>query len=967
MRESRKKWVWRKARDLIDLVGSVSKEHFGSILKMIGHRSGFIIADHGELMLSVAQCVAIRDHIGTGSNGLYRLKQGLEALVPVLKGLLIPSNIRNKMTLKEREGVVPSRVVEVNCTITRKGNRRGMCTYYYCEYPAQLVANMIRRMYLDDAHEDSFSFSSLKDKFVVAIGIDKSDKDLVGTMRICNRKKGNSGLHVQAFSCLEGPVAECYPNEIITFGNTMYPTMETMQHLVDDFYFGLVFFASRGKNRLCSSSLFLPVPNHPQLTQRKLGVTYLPLAVNESLVIFDDARNNPDADEDRDTITRDAGLPPEIVIPPNQSDISVRLIHAKDTGSMMVGYQVLIDDVVLSTIKLYHSFELRGFKPEEIQVYCKQVSGHLANDNKQINILTGQCSCTVKHPMACCMVAKENLGVAPEWIQRRLIEEKVASVEWIFSLSSALANSEPVVYSEFVQKAIDPEILERIAEYADCKITSDAPRRTGELSFDKTSERWDWLTVGGKFCQTKKERDEANTETGSSFHPPVCNFHADKQNGGIFHSPQGHTTHFTDSIIGSICEYMKGCEWEGRLTELNGEIIELRTDLLEESNVGDFQAGELLKKELTKIRGRITRNINLAKQIEKDSTSRSPEMNYARDLREKTILLEHQMQDIKDKRRDHARSTDAGMMNKIQNGLDELQTVFNEGRKEESNLPRNELHFAALRAIESRGKGRFDHKRTGTEQTNGNGMNFLQNFDEVTKALLGMYSPENHIHQWLRKETLKWEELAAALFDVHCFLKSQKKRTPIDCDNKLYTLWKAWQKAFPGKSFNKFHGLFCTIRHFVHKYHMTGRVSEESNESFNGVLARVKRLLASMPATVGRVELINARTQANLKGEILEPKLIIMNAGKGSKRGPYKIRARDNEGTKIVTSVVSYVEFKGKRYFQLATGNMLPEKWRDIYDWYAGRVAPKAWRDALAKTRPSTMSALDMAKEGFAA
>ena len=115
---SRKRWVSTKARELIDLVGSVSKEHFGSILKMIGHRSGFIVVDHGELMLSVAQCVAIRDHIGTGSNGLYRLKQALEALLPVLKGLLIPPNIRNKMTIKEREGVVPSRVAEVNCTIT---------------------------------------------------------------------------------------------------------------------------------------------------------------------------------------------------------------------------------------------------------------------------------------------------------------------------------------------------------------------------------------------------------------------------------------------------------------------------------------------------------------------------------------------------------------------------------------------------------------------------------------------------------------------------------------------------------------------------------------------------------------------------------------------------------------------------------------------------------------------------------
>ena len=122
---------------------------------------------------------------------------------------------------------------------------------------------------------------------------------------------------------------------------------------------------------------------------------------------------------------------------------------------------------------------------------------------------------------------------------------------------------------------------------------------------------------------------------------------------------------------------------------------------------------------------------------------------------------------------------------------------------------------------------------------------------------------------------------------------------------------------------------------------MTGRVSEESNESFNGVLAKVKRLLACMPATVGRVELINARTQANLKEEIIEPKLSIINAGQSSKRVPYKSRAASTESAKIASSVVSYMKFKGKRYFKLTNRNMLPEMWRDTYEWYAGWVAPK--------------------------
>ena len=43
----------------------------------------------------------------------------------------------------------------------------------------------------------------------MVVGIDKSDKDLIDTVRVCNCWKGNSGLHVQAFGCLDGPVAEC--------------------------------------------------------------------------------------------------------------------------------------------------------------------------------------------------------------------------------------------------------------------------------------------------------------------------------------------------------------------------------------------------------------------------------------------------------------------------------------------------------------------------------------------------------------------------------------------------------------------------------------------------------------------------------------------------------------------------------------------------------------------------------------
>ena len=56
-----------------------------------------------------------------------------------------------------------------------------MCSYHFCKYPMQLLVNMIWRLFLDDVWEDSITFFILENKLVVVVGIDKSDKDLVGT------------------------------------------------------------------------------------------------------------------------------------------------------------------------------------------------------------------------------------------------------------------------------------------------------------------------------------------------------------------------------------------------------------------------------------------------------------------------------------------------------------------------------------------------------------------------------------------------------------------------------------------------------------------------------------------------------------------------------------------------------------------------------------------------------------------
>ena len=171
-------------------------------------------------------------------------------------------------------------------------------------------------------------------------------------------------------------------------------------------------------------------------------------------------------------------------------------------------------------------------------------------------------------------------------------------------------------------------------------------------------------------------------------------------------------------------------------------------------------------------------------------------------------------------------------------------------KRQDSGLPSNGVSWAFMKAIESRAGGKIDHKRTGTEQTNGKGMTCLQNWNKITAALMGLYPVGSAIHDWLGEMTPRWETLANALYSVQCFLKSQRKRCPDECDEKLFTLWEARQDTFPSQSFNNVHALVCTIQLFVHTYHMVGRVSEESNKSFNHVMDKKITLLASMPITV---------------------------------------------------------------------------------------------------------------------
>ena len=112
--------------------------------------------------------------------------------------------------------------------------------------------------------------------------------------------------------------------------------------------------------------------------------------------------------------------------------------------------------------------------------------------------------------------------------------------------------------------------------------------------------------------------------------------------------------------------------------------------------------------------------------------------------------------------------------------------------------------------------------------------------------------------------------------------------------------------------FNKYHGMLCAICRFVHKYEMAGRISEESNEAFNATLAEIKKRLRCMPTILTRIEVMNARTQSNLNGDILEHKIQLKLATTATQRGPQKAKAKVADNLSITKRVDEFIFLRVK-------------------------------------------------------
>ena len=932
--ESRMRRVRKRVSQVMDNVEGWDQDTVIEMLKALGKRLGLFFAKKEDLQMSLAQSVVLRDHVKTGTNGLYRMKQAIKFFCPALKGFIIPPSIRANVSLMENDGVIPSKIVQVCCTATKKGNRKTLNTFYYCSHPTKLLANMMRRMFLDNSFEDSIDFCSLSEMLIVSVGFDKSDSDFVGTWRPCNRRKGNSALFVQTFACLEGPVSEDYANEIVTIGKPEYPIRDTVQRLVDDSLYALVATATDITQDLvtaCSCFVFMPAPTPPPGTQRPIAIELLTAIISES-VAFGDEENQIEGSPDN--MDDDAGWAPTVRLPLTERRLKVCLVSSNTQTNTVVGLSIYVKEELVFSYKLPNSFK-HPQPRHRLELKCYQLSGQLSNDGKQISILTGQGSCSVSYPMPCCMVSKADLGKPPEWIQRQIRRNK-----W------------------WLPEELHDNIIDLISSYLGKPITKDAPARDGEFGLNVTHAKWNALTVGGKYKLNAEERSKANKLTGSSFNEPIFTFPCKKQNCGIMHDPAGHITHFFAQVSDAIRSKMKGCKWQQLVFRIDNDVDSMIKAVTAEMKRSPSHVAT--KVIMTRIRQIRKERKRLTKLMEQDAYDGDKSQT-----REQIDQLEREEDSKWAEHREASAHTELGLYNLILEGLKDFTVILKERNKLNGKRPQSDLEYALWRAVESRAGGKLDMKTSGKEQTNGKGMISLQNFHNISDTLLGMYPQEHEVHQWLVERVKEWNGLAKAIFDVGCFLKSQKKRCPRECDDKLFSLWCRWSYAFPGMKFNKFHGMFCAIRKYVHEYHMAGRISEESNEAFNATLAEIKGRLRCMPVTSTRIKVTNARTQSNLNGEMLDNKVKLKAQVSGKKRGPQNVKAKVLCNLTISNEVREYVVFKEQRYLKLSNGNLLPEAWEDLYNWFRSAIAPKAWREGMANTVPSNFSTMERAKEEF--
>ena len=92
-------------------------------------------------------------------------------------------------------------------------------------------------------------------------------------------------------------------------------------------------------------------------------------------------------------------------------------------------------------------------------------------------------------------------------------------------------------------------------------------------------------------------------------------------------------------------------------------------------------------------------------------------------------------------------------------------------------------------------------------------------------------------------------------------------------------------------------------------------------------------------------------------------RLQIYKKAKTKRRGPYKPRPVALDNRTVVHRSTTIKGLDGEHPVVIESGNMIPDKWIDIYDWFVGRKSTKDWLNCFNSMAPTTFTAANHAEE----
>ena len=409
-------------------------------------------------------------------------------------------------------------------------------------------------------------------------------------------------------------------------------------------------------------------------------------------------------------------VPTEILILILKTNIAIELVHTDGDKSLIVGYQLWLEGrrsgsrvrskpVVAN--RLYRPLRLGDCKPEDLEIKCRPINGIPAWDGKAGCIVGGRGSCSVLCPCSCCTRTRSDLGRAPEYLQREIIADMIRSC---FGEHNAIYDGYPCTNPDgseygFARDDFPEPLKEKIAEYADRKIFPDAPKRRGKLKSTKAAATWKHLTSAGRMGLTATDYEEANKETGSTFFDPIVDASWDKCTEGWLHITAGLIAHFNKQCKNAICDFRKDSPWRQRAEAFRERLERYRAELEDNAPLED-QDSEL-KREVSNMRGRLTRARKKLEKLEEIPMPIPEEIEKLETAQQAVDELIEQLEEAKEQRREHAMLSKSGTYRLLQCGADHLAEGVEEGLREGSSLPKEDMQYAYQRFLETRAGGRL--------------------------------------------------------------------------------------------------------------------------------------------------------------------------------------------------------------------------------------------------------------------